>query len=318
MSKTTELCRLLGIRYPIILGGLAYIGNGELAAAVSEAGGLGLIGAGGLTPEKFRQEIHRARSLTDRPVGANLPIGTHGDPAKHVTVAIEERLPVVTVSAGNPVPMIQFLKQKTDMKVLAVISTVRHAVKSEEAGADGVVAEGFEAGGHNGPRELTTFSLVPQVAAAVDLPVVAAGGIVDGAGLVAALALGAAGVQMGTRFVATRECMAHPVYKEALIRAGDQDTLIIERKFGRVTRVLDAKGTRKILAAEASASTFEELLPLVKGEQNRVAAVEGHLDQGYAYAGQSVGLINSIPTVKEVMEEMVAKAREVRQNLPQI
>lgn len=310
------LCQLLGIKYPIILGGLAYIGHGELAAAVSAAGGLGLVGAGGLEPEVFRQQIQKARSLTDKPIGANLPIGTHGDPRRHVEVVMEERLSAVTISAGNPVPYVEYLKKETDMRVLAVVSTVRHAVKSAEAGADAVVAEGFEAGGHNGPRELTTLALVPQVARAVDVPVVAAGGIADGAGLVAALALGAQGVQLGTRFVATQECIAHPAYKEALLQAGDQDTIIIERKFGRVTRVLDRPGSRKILAAESQAQTFEELLPLVRGEQNRLAEVEGRLDEGYAYASQAVGLIDSLPTVAEVVAEMIQQAERVLAGLP--
>lgn len=311
-----RVCRLLGIRYPIIEGGLAYLGWAELAAAVSEAGGLGQLTVAHMDEETLRKEIRRVRALTGRPFGVSVAVGARGDAARKLEVALDEGVNIVSLSGGNPIPHVERLKARGGVTVIAVISTVAHARKAESAGADLVVAEGFEAGGHNGPAELTTMALVPQVVAAVNIPVVAAGGIVDGRGLVAAFALGASGVQMGTRFVLTRECVAHENYKQALLRAMDTGTVVIERSIGRVTRVLDTPYSRRVLEVEKQGLPLEEFLPWISGEKNRIAAVEGRLEEGYAYCGQAAGLISDVPSAGEVIRAIMAEARAVRNGLP--
>ncbi|MBX6395961.1 MAG: nitronate monooxygenase, partial [Alicyclobacillaceae bacterium] len=295
-----RLCRRLGIRYPIVEGGLAYVGNGKLAAAVSEAGGFGQVGSAGRSPEQFAEEIEIAASQTSKPFGVNIPISEHKDNTPYLEVVFENRrrLTAVSLSAGNPRPLIPQLKE-AGLQVMVLTSTVRQARKAAEAGADIIICEGFEAGGHNGPAELTTMTLVPQVVRALradgyDVPVVAAGGIATGEQMAAALLLGADGVQIGTLFVATEECQAHPAYKQRLVEAGDEATVVIERSQGRVTRVLRNPFTEKILELEKGRPSMEELLPFILGHNNRAAAIEGKVDDGYMNAGQSSGLIHSI------------------------
>lgn len=314
--KGNRVCDLLGIRYPIIEGGLAYLGWAELAAAVSNAGALGQLTAGHMDADTLKQEIRRVRTLTDRPFGVSVAVGAREEAARKLETVLDEGVRIVSLSGGNPIPYIEHLKAFPGVRVIAVISTVAHARKAEDAGADIVVAEGFEAGGHNGSNELTTFALVPQVASAVKIPVVAAGGIVNGRGMVAALALGASGVQMGTRFVMTRECIAHENYKRAIMRAGDTATVVIERSIGRVTRVLDTSYAREVLEQEKRGISLAELLPLMAGEKNRVAAVLGQLDKGYAYCGQAGGLISDVLSVSEAIESIMDEARAVKNNLP--
>ncbi|MHB1419469.1 MAG: NAD(P)H-dependent flavin oxidoreductase [Bacillota bacterium] len=312
----SRLTEILGCKYPIIEGGMVYVGNGRLAAAVSEAGCFGQIGAGGMSNERLRAEIREAKSLTDKPFGVNVPLGMSGNPEEQFKIIIEEGVKVVTLAAGNPAPLIKPLKEQ-GLKIIVVVGAVRHALKASTIGADIIVAEGFEAGGHNSPTELTTFALIPQVSSSVDIPVVAAGGVMNGRGLVAALALGAAGVQIGTRFVATQESPAHENYKQALINGNDESTVVVERRFGLVTRVLKGVYASKILEVESNASSIEELLPYISGEKCRVASLEGQLEEGYAYSGQGVGLIKNIPTVKELVESMIAEANSIRATLPQ-
>ncbi|TET40182.1 MAG: enoyl-[acyl-carrier-protein] reductase FabK, partial [Dehalococcoidia bacterium] len=261
--KRTRICDLLGIQYPIIQGGMTWIANAELAAAVSNAGALGLVSpnAGmkleGNVVEHLKGQIRKAKSLTDKPFGVNLAVRIP-EMKELIDVIIEEGIKVVTTSAGDPALYTPFLKERGG-KVLHVVSSVSHAKGAERSGVDAVIAEGYEAGGHNGFDELPTMVLVPQVVDAVDIPVVAAGGIADARGFAAALALGAEGVQMGTRFVATHECVAHPNFKEGIVKATDTGTVITGRKLGPA-RVLKGEFTSKLLELEARGATPEEFL----------------------------------------------------------
>jgi enoyl-[acyl-carrier protein] reductase II len=317
MSMTEKLLALLGVEYPIVEGGMAYIGDGRLAAAVSNAGAFGQVGSAGRSLEDFEKQIQIAIESTDRPFGVNLPIGEHSDPRERVEMILKykDHLRAVSISAGNPRPFIPVF-QEAGLPVMVVVSTAMHAAKAEQAGADILIAEGTEAGGHNGPAELTTFALVPQAVRAVKIPVLAAGGVADGRGLAAALALGAAGVQIGTRLVATVESPAHERYKQAILAAKGEDTTMIERSVGRATRVLKSPYVEEVLAFERTQPTAEDLYPYIKGEKNRIGAVEGDLEHGFAYAGQGCGLITSIPTVEEVIRSMVEEARAAIRSLP--
>jgi len=312
-----SLAGLLGCRYPIVEGGLAYVGNGRLAGAVSAAGGFGQVGCAGRTPQEVEEEIDRAVEVAHgAPVGVNLPLSEHADCTPYFQVIVKQshRLRAVSLSAGNPRPHIAGFHAH-QLLVMTVVSTPEQAQKAERAGADVVIAEGYEAGGHNGPSELTTMALVPQVAAAVRVPVVAAGGIATGAGIAAALALGAQGVQLGTRFVATLECQAHSRYKEELVERASADTRVLERSLGRVTRVLQSPHVTRILELEARKAPFEELWPLLRGERNRAAAVEGQIDLGWLNCGQSVGLIHDLPSAAELLARLVAETEAALERL---
>lgn len=317
MSTTEKLLNLLGIEVPIVEGGMAYIGDGRLAAAVSQAGAFGQVGSAGRSLADFEKQIQIAVESTNKPFGVNLPIGEHSDPRERVELILKykDHLRAVSISAGNPRPFIPVF-QEAGLPVMVVVSTAMHAAKAEQSGADILIAEGTEAGGHNGPAELTTFALIPQVTRAVRVPVLAAGGVADGRGLAAALALGAAGVQLGTRLVATVESPAHDAYKQAILQAKGEDTAMIERSIGRVTRVLKSPYVSEVLEFERTQPSVDELYPYIKGEKNRVGAVEGDLAQGFAYSGQGCGLIESIPPVEDVIRLMVEEARAVMRNLP--
>jgi len=312
MTLKNELCRLLGIEYPIIEGGLAYVGNGLLAAAVSEGGGFGQVGAGGRTPENFAEQIRIAAAHTDKPFGVNVPLSMHQDLSRYFEVIKENRnrIKAVSLGAGNPKPWIPFLKQ-LGILVMVMTSTVRHARSAEAAGANIVICEGYEAGGKNGPAELTTMALVPQVARAVSVPVVAAGGIADGRGMAAALALGAQGVQMGTRFVATIECEAHERYKKILVEAGDDSTLIMSRALGSSVRVYRNAYAEKVQEMERQNPDPEKLRPYVSGAANAKAAIHGDFENGYVNAGQSTGLIDGIESAAAVVKKVAGEAETV-------
>lgn len=316
----TRVTELLGIRYPIVQGGLAYLAYAELAAAVSNAGGLGQITAmtvGG--PEALRAEIRKVRQLTDKPFGVNFAIGQHGRPYEDLlAVAIEERVPVVSVTGGNPTPLVETIKPH-GIKVLVLVSSVRQAKKCEEIGVDAVMAVGQEGGGHLGRDDVGTMVLIPRVVDAVSIPVLASGGIGDGRGLVAALALGAEGVEMVTRFIATKECVhAHERYKQALLESAETDTVVIKRSLGAPGRVLKNAWAEKILELERKGAGYEELKDYISGAANRAFIHEGRVDEGYGWAGQVVGLIHDIPSVKELIERMVAEAEAVRARLNQL
>jgi enoyl-[acyl-carrier protein] reductase II len=312
MNQRNRVCELLGIRYPIIQGGLAYVGNGALAAAVSNGGGFGQIGTAGRSLENLKEQIRIASESTDQPLGINLPISEHNDmtPVIETILQHKEQLTAISISAGNPKPYIPLFKE-AGLKVMVLVGSVKHALKAQEIGADLVICEGFEAGGHNSPLELTLFSMIPQISRAVQIPVIAAGGIVNGQGIVAALALGAEGVQLGTRFVATKECEAHENYKDLLLRAGDDATVVMERSIGRVTRVLKSPFVEKILEFEKQQPTVEELLPYIRGVNNRIAAIEGEVEKGWMNCGQAVGLIKSIESASDVVRNLARETQEI-------
>jgi len=301
-----RICELLEIRYPIFLGGMAHVSRAPLVSAVSEAGGLGIIGSGGMSPEDLAREIAEVRRLTDRPFGVNLMLM---DPRvqEQVEVVIEARVRMVTTGAGSPAKYMEALKG-AGILVFPVVPAVSLAQRMERLGADGVIAEGMESGGHIGTE--TTMALVPQVVDAVKVPVVAAGGIADGRGMAAALALGADGVQVGTRFLASEEAPVHPNYKQAVLRAGDRATIITGRALGRPVRCLTNKLTKQLARYEAEGRDPEEFESLAVGGLRR-AVYEGDLETGSLMAGQVAGLIHEIKPVAEIIADMVREAAEI-------
>ncbi|MCS6890831.1 MAG: nitronate monooxygenase [Rhodovarius sp.] len=303
----TRVTDMLGIRYPIVQGGLARIAYAELAAAVSNAGGLGQINTPGLTePEALRAEIRRCRALTPYPFGVNFPIGRM-DIAPLLDVALEEKVALVAFTAGNPAPWIRRCEGH-GVRTLVLAAGPELARKAEAAGADMVATVGFEGGGHIGRSEETTLVMVPRVVDAVKIPVLASGGIADGRGLLAALALGAEGVEMGTRFVATVEARAHDAYKQALTAAEPDQTVVIKRSMGQPGRALATAYTRRILELEAQGIGRDELLGWVSGARNALGASEGRLEESYVWAGQCVGLIREVLPAGEVIRRMVEEA----------
>ena len=317
--KKTRLCNLLGIEYPIIQGGMVWIAGAELAAAVSNAGGLGLISPnagmdrGGDQVENLEKQIERAKSLTAKPFGVNLPILNNPQIEALVDVVIKYRVKVAVTAAGNPALYTGRFKD-AGVKVLHLVAAVRHAQSAEKRGVDAVIAEGYEAGGHNGLDELTTMTLVPQVADAVSIPVIAAGGIADARGVVAALALGADGVQMGTRFVATYEAAAHQNFKEAVVKASDTDTIITGRKLGP-TRILKNQVAAKMLEMEAAGASVEELQTFLGSSRSRTGQFEGDLVNGEAYCGAIAGMITQISTAAEIIKHIVENYDKVLSGL---
>lgn len=302
----TRLCELLGIRYPIIQGGMAWLGTAELVAAVSEAGGLGVIGCGNCSGDWLRQQIKATRERTDKPFGVNIML-LSPYVKECLEVVVAEKIKVVTTGAGNPAVYIRELKE-AGIKVLPVISSVALARRLERAGADGVIAEGMESGGHIG--ETTTMALVPQVVDAVNIPVVAAGGIADGRGLAAALALGAQGVQMGTRFICSQECIAHPRFKEKIVAAGDRATIVTGNTIGHPVRCLENKFARQFLEMEKTGVSPEELDRLGAGKLY-LGVIEGDTEGGSLMAGQIAGLIRDVKPVAEIIQEIMTQAEEV-------
>ncbi len=315
MEFKTKVTELLGIRYPIVQGGLAYLAYAELAAAVSNAGGLGQITAMSLsTPEELRAEIQKVKELTDKPFGVNFAIGDQGRTFSHMLdVAIEERVPVVSMTGGNPTPIFEQLKE-TNIKKLVLVAARRQAEKAESLGADAVMVVGQEGGGHLGRDDIGTMVLIPQVVDAVKIPVIASGGIGDGRGWMAAHALGAEGIEMGTRFIATKECVhASSVYKQQLIDSSENDTVIIKRSIGAPARTLRNSWTDRILEIESQTPTYEALKDYISGEANKRFIYNGEQDQGFGWAGQVTGLIKDVPTVQELIEGMVKQAEEIRE-----
>ncbi len=302
----TRICEILGIEYPILQGGMAWVATAELAAAVSNAGGLGIIGAGNAPADVVEREIIKASELTTKPFGVNVMLlSPFVDQV--MEVIIKHRVKVVTTGAGNPGKYIGGLKE-AGAKIIPVVPSVALAKRMQSVGADALIAEGTEAGGHIG--ELTTMCLVPQVVDAVEIPVIAAGGIADGRGLAAALALGAEGVQMGTRFVCSVECTAHANYKEALLKAGDRDAVVSGRTTGHPVRCLKNKLTREFDRLERAGTPAEELEKLGAGKL-REAVVEGKTKDGSVMSGQIAGLINEIKPVKEIIEGTTTEARDI-------
>lgn len=302
----TRLCDLLNIQYPIIQGGMAWVATAELAAAVSNAGGLGIIGAGNAPADVIRKEINKIRTLTDKPYGVNIMLlSPFVD--EIMDLVYEEKVPVITTGAGNPGKYIPKLKDR-GIKVIPVIPSVALARKMEQVGADAVIAEGTEAGGHIG--ELTTMALVPQVVDAVNIPVIAAGGIADGRGLMAALSLGAEGVQLGTVFVCSEECTVHENYKKAIVKAGDRGTVVTGRSTGHPVRIIKNKLYKEFDKLEKSGASVEEIERLGVGRL-RMAVVDGDVDMGSVMAGQISGLVKEIKPVKEIIKEIIAECDSI-------
>ncbi len=306
----SKLCDVLGIKYPIFQGGMAWVADADLAAAVSEAGGLGIIAGMNMNGEQLRAEIKKLREKTDKPFGVNVMLMSPFT-AEVVEVVIEEKVPVVTTGAGNPLP---YIKKWTDagVKVIPVVASVSLAKMVEKRGATAVVAEGGESGGHIG--EANTMPLVPQVVDAVDIPVVAAGGIADGRGMAAAFALGAEGVQMGTRFLVAKECNAHAVYKEKILKANDSATSVNGRRVGHPARALKNPFTRMFTEREKDLNaTDEEIMSLGTGAL-RKAVQEGDWENGSFLCGEVAGLVNKEQTCKEMIEEIVAETEAILKN----
>lgn len=295
----SKLCTLLGIEYPVIQGGMAWVATAELAAAVSNGGGLGLIAAGGAPGDVVRAQIRKARELTDKPFGVNVMLMSPF--AEEVMqVVLEEKPAVAATGAGNPAKYIPDLKA-AGIKVLPVVPSVALAKKMEKSGADAIIAEGTEAGGHIG--ELTTMVLVPQVKEAVSVPVVAAGGIADARGTAAALALGADGIQVGTRFICSTECLAHDNYKQAVLKAKDRDAVVTGRSNGAPVRALKNKLTKEYERLEKEGASFAEIEALGVGGLRR-AFEDGDVEMGSLMAGQSAAMVHEIQPCAEIIQDL--------------
>jgi enoyl-[acyl-carrier protein] reductase II len=298
----TEITELLGIEYPIIQGGMAWVAEGHLAAAVSEAGGLGLIGAASAPAEWVREQIREVRKRTDKPFGVNIMLmSPYADEVAQVVA--EEKVKVVTTGAGNPEKYMAMWKE-AGVKVIPVVASVALAKRMERCGADALVAEGTESGGHIG--ETTTMVLVPQVVDAVQIPVIAAGGIADGRGIAAAFMLGARAVQMGTHFVVTEESQVHDNYKDMIIKAKDIDTRVTGRTTGHPVRALRNQMTREYLKKESEGASFEELEQMTLGGLRR-AVVDGDVKTGSVMAGQSAGLVKERMSCQKLIQKLVAE-----------
>lgn len=303
--KNFKLCEILGIEYPIIQGGMAWVANSSLAAAVSNAGGLGIIAGANAPIDYLRDEIRKTKRLTGKPFGVNIMLlSDNAEELAHMVC--EEGVKVVTTGAGNPGKYIEMWKAN-GIKVIPVVASVALARRMERAGADAVIAEGCEAGGHIG--ELTTMALVPQVVDALNIPVIAAGGIGDGRGVAAALALGAEGVQVGTRFLVAEECTIHQNYKDRVIKANDIDTVVTGRVTGHPIRVIKNKLSRAFISLEKQGGLKEEFEKLGSGALAK-AVIEGEADYGSLMAGQIAGLVKKEQPAKEIIEEMFEEAEK--------
>jgi enoyl-[acyl-carrier protein] reductase II len=311
----TAITTLFGIRYPIIQAGMIYCSGAKLAAAVANAGGLGLIGSGSMDADLFRSQIQKARALCqpDAVFGVNVPI-FHKHAEAQLQIAVESGVRIIFTSGGSPAVYTAKLKD-AGCTVVHVVAAAKHAQKAASAGCDAVVAEGFEAGGHNGIDETTTMVLVPQVVDAVSVPVIAAGGIADGRTMAAAFVLGAAGVQVGTRFAATVESSAHEAFKQAIVSCGEGDTRLLMKQLMPVRLKRNAFAER-VMAAEAAGATKEELSELLGRGRAKAAMAEGNLDEGEIEIGQIAGMIRDIPAAAEVVSRMLSEYEAAKARLP--
>ncbi|WP_449241351.1 enoyl-[acyl-carrier-protein] reductase FabK [Desulfoscipio gibsoniae] len=302
----TRICDLLGIEYPVLQGGMAWVSTAELVAAVSEAGGLGIVGSGQAPPQWVREQVHKVKQLTDKPFGVNVMLlSPHAEDI--IQLLAEERVSVVTTGAGNPGKYLNTLHD-AGIKVVPVVSAVALAKRLSRSGVDAIIAEGMESGGHVG--ELTTMALVPQVVDAVDVPVIAAGGIGDGRGMAAVLMLGAEGVQMGTRFICARECTVHERVKEVVIKARDRDTIVTGRPTGHPVRVLKNKLTKKFIELEECCAPGEEFEKLGMGRL-KLAMVDGDTDMGSVMAGQISAMVQRVEPARDIISDVVTDAENI-------
>lgn len=315
----TRLTKLLGIKYPIIQGGIQWLATAELASAVSESGGLGIISSLSFPDrESLRNEIRLMKKMTKKPFAVNLsmlPELTKGDRTDEILdVIIEERVPVVETSGRSPEPFIQKLKDN-GIKLIHKVPSVRYAKKAEAIGADAVTIVGFECGGHPGMEDVTSFVLIPIASQSLNIPVIAGGGIADARGFLAALCLGAEGVVMGTRFVATKECPANMKIKELFIQSRQTDTMIIQRSIRNAARVIKNKASEKTLEMEKRGASLEELMSVISGQMSKKAYQEGDTEGAIIPCGQCVGLIQEIKSVREVIEEIINEAKLIIEKL---
>lgn len=302
MNINNRVTKLFNIKFPIIQAGMVWVSGWKLASAVSNNGGLGLIGAGSMKPDLLSEHIQKCKAATDKPFGVNIPL-LRGDVEDLVNVVIQENVKIVFSSAGHPGKFIDILK-KNNITVCHVVPSIKFALKAESVGCDAIIGEGVEAGGHNGVDELTTFALIPQLVDSVKIPVIAAGGIADGRGILAAFALGAEGVQIGTRFAVTVESSAHQNYKDKVVEAKDNDTVLILKKIG-MARLLKNKFSEDAITAEYSGADAHMLKELLGQKRERLGIFEGDSEQGMMEAGQGSGLIKDIPTVNELMQRLI-------------
>ncbi len=307
----SSICELLQIKYPLIQGGMIWCSGWELASAVSNAGGLGVIGSGSMYPEILREQIRKCKAATDKPFAVNVPL-LYPDLDAHIAIIIEEKVPIVITSAGNPATYTPLFKEN-GLKVMHVIANVKFAQKAESAGVDAVVAEGFEAGGHNGREETTTLCLVPLIKASVKIPVIAAGGISGGAAMAAVLCLGADGVQMGSRFAATLESSAHEGFKQEIVKAGDGATALTLKEITPV-RLLKNSFYSQVQQAYERGADKEALSSLLGRGRAKKGMFEGDLDEGELEIGQVSAQINEIVSAKEVVEQTIKECVAVLQN----
>jgi len=307
--SSNRITQLFGIKYPLIQAGMIWCSGWELASAVSNAGGLGLIGSGSMYPEILRDQIQKCKAATDKPFGVNVPM-LYPDIDQHMNIIVEEGVKIVFTSAGNPKTWTNWLKER-GIAVVHVVSNVKFAKKCEDAGVDAVVAEGFEAGGHNGREEITTLCLIPQVRQAVNLPLIAAGGIGTGAGMMAVLALGAEGVQIGSRFVATPESSAHAHFKQAVVEAGEDATRLALKSLTPV-RLLQNAFFQQVKEMETRGASAEELAELLGRGRAKKGMFEGDLVEGELEIGQISGLISSILPAAEIVKDIIQEYAALR------
>jgi len=310
-----RITSLFNIQYPIIQAGMIWNSGWRLASAVSSAGGLGIIGAGSMYPEILREHIQKCKQATDKPFGVNVPM-LYPDIDKIIDIIIEEEVKIVFTSAGNPKTYTSFLKER-GITVVHVVSSVKFALKAQEAGVDAVVAEGFEAGGHNGREETTTFTLIPMVKEQIKVPLIAAGGIATGRGMLAAMVLGADGVQVGSRFVASEESSAHRAFKEKVVEAKEGDTILTLKELAPV-RLIKNKFFEDVQALYLKGPTIDDLKGLLGRARAKRGMFEGDLEEGELEIGQISGLIHDIKPAAQILNEMIEefeKAKQEVQNL---
>jgi enoyl-[acyl-carrier protein] reductase II len=305
-----RICDLFGIKYPIIQGGMVWCSGWRLASAVSNAGGLGLIGAGSMHPEVLREHIRKCSAATDKPFGVNIPL-IYPQIEEIMKIVVEEKVKIIFTSAGNPKAWTSYLKQN-GIKVAHVVSSAKFAEKCEAAGVDAIVAEGFEAGGHNGREETTTLCLIPSVRKATSLPLISAGGIATGAGMLAVMVLGAEGVQMGTRFALTKESSAHDNFKELCLSLNEGDTKLLLKKVSP-TRLAKGKFFSEVEEAEARGASVEEMRELLGKGRAKKGIFEGNLDEGELEIGQVASLIHKLKPVAEVVREVIDEFNACKQ-----
>ncbi|WP_299007871.1 nitronate monooxygenase [uncultured Tenacibaculum sp.] len=304
-----KITKLFNIQYPIVQGGMIWVSGWRLASAVSNADGLGLIGAGSMYPDVLREHIQKCKKATDKPFGVNVPM-LYPDIEKIMDIIVEEGVKIVFTSAGNPKTWTSFLKEK-GITVVHVVSSVKFALKAEAAGVDAVVCEGFEAGGHNGREETTTFTLIPMVKEQVKIPVIAAGGIGSGRGMLAAMVLGADGVQIGSRFAATVESSAHENFKKTIVDVKDGGTHLTLKELAPV-RLVKNKFYQEVQELYQQNPTIEDLKELLGRARAKRGMFEGNLDDGELEIGQVAGLIHEIKPAKEVLEAIIAEYKQVK------